>query len=380
MWDSENEWQQIGGNSLTGTTYSHPGLTEGTTYYYQIRAITAEGTNYGWSTRVNEVAGMAPDPPVLTATPGYLQNEISWPAVTGAVSYELWAWDGAWTQLLDNGAAITGTSYTHTGLTARTYYYQGRAVDSEGTMSAWSAQVSAAALSSPTIAAPALTATRGNGVVTLSWTAATASSGQTIARYEYRYAASSANLPDTWTNVGNVLTVDVTSLTNGTTYNFELRAISSTGATSFAASDSATPSTVPDAPTLTATAGYQHIVLSWTAPSDNGAAITSYRIERENDDGSWTSTGGNTLPGTVLTWSPGGLTNATEYTYRIFAVNVAGDSDWTSASATYPRQPGPGAWRPVRPVRGPGSRHGYTRVGRARLQRRRSHHRLPLPV
>ena len=32
-------------------------------------------------------------------------------------------------------------------------------------------------------------------------------------------------------------------------------------------------------------------------------------------------------------WTAEGADRATEYTYRIFAVNVAGDSDWTSASA-----------------------------------------------
>ena len=97
--------------------------------------------------------------------------------------------------------------------------------------------------------------------------------------------------------------------------------------------DSATPSTVPDAPTLTATPGYGRIVLSWTAPADNGgAAITSYRIERENDDATWTRQA--TVPEHSDTLGPTtGRSNATEYTYRIFAINVAGDSDWTSASA-----------------------------------------------
>ena len=333
VWDSENEWQQIGGNSLTGTTYPHAGLTEGTTYYYQIRAITADGSNYGWSTRVNEVAGMAPDAPSLTATAGYLQITVSWPDVTGAARYELWAWDGSWTALHTDADPITGTSHTHEGLTAgRTYYYQGRSVDTGGTMSAWSAQTSAEVLSTPNISAPtSFSAARGDGMITLTWSAPSNLAGLTISRYDYRSRESGGAFGE-WMDAGNDGAKTITGLANGTMYDFELRAVSTTGAEGATASASGTPSTVPDAPTLTATAGYQRIVLSWTAPADNGAAVTSYRIERENDDGTW----GNprSVPGSsTLTTTFTGLTNATEYTYRIFAVNVAGDSDWTSASA-----------------------------------------------
>ena len=276
---------------------------------------------------------MVPDAPVLTATAGFQQITVSWPAVTGATRYELWAWLGSWSQL--DGGTLTATSHVHDGLsTGRTYYYQGRAVNSAGVMSAWSAQVSATVLSTPNISAPtSVSAARGDQKVTLSWTAATAPAGQTIASYEYRHAASGETLPATWTNVGNVLTKEVGSLTNGTTYSFELRAVSNTGATGNAGSASATPATVPGSPTLTATAAdNDKIVLTWTAPaSDGGAAISSYRIERQNTDGSWTTQ--TSRPGSVLTWTATSLARATSYTYRIFAVNNVGDSDWTSSSA-----------------------------------------------
>ena len=130
----------------------------------------------------------------------------------------------------------------------------------------------------------------------------------------------------------------VGGLVNGTTYDFDVRAVSNTDAKGNHGSASATPSTVPGAPTLTATGDYKRIKLDWTASTDNGgAAITSFRIERQ-DNGIW----GNPrmFPGSATTWTASVLSNGTEYTYRIFAINVAGDSGWTSATAlTLAHQP-----------------------------------------
>ena len=330
---------------MTGTSHIHPGLTSGTTYYYQIRGINSDGDAGGWSDRVNEVAGLnTPDAPALTATAGFEQITVSWPTVTGAERYELWAWDGAWSALhVGPFDPLTATSHTHTGLTTgRTYYYQGRAVNSAGVMSAWSAQVSAEVLSAPNISAPtSFNAAIGDEQVTLTWTAATAPAGQTIASYEYRYAASGEALPDTWTNVGNVLTTEVGSLTNGTTYNFELRAVSDTGATGGTASVSRKAASVPGAPALTAEAlNYGRIELSWTAPTqDGGDEVDSYRIEIVNSQGLWVTE--TTLPASMTTYTDSSLTRATEYHYRIHARNAAGEGPAGSDSAvTLANQPG----------------------------------------
>ena len=342
-WDNVNEWQQLGGGTLTGTSYSHSPLTSGTTYYYQIRAINSDGDAGGWSDRVNEVAGdMVPDEPVLTATAGFQQIEVSWPAVTGADRYELWAWDGAWTALhVGAFAPLTATTHVHTGLsTGRTYYYQGRAVDSAGVMSAWSAQVSATVLSSPNISAPtSVSAVRGDQQITLTWSAPSNLAGLTISSYQYRYRESGGTF-NAWADAGNDGTETIDGLTNGTTYNFELQAVSTTNAVGATASRTVTPTTVPGAPTLTATAGYGRIDLSWTAPADNGgAALSSYRIERQNAQGGWDFEASPRASAT--SHADTGLMNAVEYTYRIFANNVAGASEWTSASAlTLANRPG----------------------------------------
>ena len=52
VWDSVNEWRQIGGDSLTDTTYTHTDLVAGTTYFYTILAVNADGETSALSDHV----------------------------------------------------------------------------------------------------------------------------------------------------------------------------------------------------------------------------------------------------------------------------------------------------------------------------------------
>lgn len=76
----------------------------------------------------------------------------------------------------------------------------------------------------PSVSSPALTATRGNAEVSLSWTAASASLGFSVSGYEVGQATSSGG-PYAYTSVGNIFSSTRTSLTNGTTYYFVVRAL-----------------------------------------------------------------------------------------------------------------------------------------------------------
>ena len=49
VWDSVNNWMQIGGNNLTGTTCTHTDVTAGTTYCYTLLAVNAAGEAIDWS-------------------------------------------------------------------------------------------------------------------------------------------------------------------------------------------------------------------------------------------------------------------------------------------------------------------------------------------
>ena len=109
-WTSVGGWEQIGGDDLTGTTYTHSGLAAGATYFYQIRAVNADDENSEWSQRVSATLPADIAAPALTAQAAAGAVELTWTEVTGAVRYELWSWNSAadWEQI--GGDDLTATS------------------------------------------------------------------------------------------------------------------------------------------------------------------------------------------------------------------------------------------------------------------------------
>ena len=92
--------------------------------------------------------------------------------------------------------------------------------------------------------APGLTATPGPARVTLSWTPPTTSGGSAITGYEYRQRTGDDYAADAWTEIPNsasLTSYDVTSLTPGTAYTFQLRARNSGGAGLYSDEATATP-------------------------------------------------------------------------------------------------------------------------------------------
>jgi hypothetical protein len=100
---------------------------------------------------------------------------------------------------------------------------------------------------------------------------------------------------------------------------------------------SATPSAPID---LTATAGDTEVELDWTVPaSDGGSAITDYTVEYRTTSGpgEWTEFTDGTSTTTSATVT--GLTNDTEYDFRVRAVNVHGSGVWSSTVSATPTAP-----------------------------------------
>src|SRR5205085_1970182 len=170
---------------------------------------------------------------------------------------------------------------------------------------------------------PALvSATGGDSRVALTWTPPASDGGTPIAAYKV-YRGFSPGAETLLASVGNVTAFTDAAALNGTTYFYEVAAVNARGEGPRSTERSATPATVPGAPSLTATARNASVDLAWSAPaSSGGAAITEYRVYRGTTPGSETALA--TL-GNVTTYTDATAANRTTYFYEVSAVNAVGE-------------------------------------------------------
>ena len=398
--DAANEWTELddAGNNATDTTTSTTltGLTNGTTYQVQVRAGNSVGDS-DWSTSAEaDPAAQKPDQPdAPTVAVWNASLRLSWnePDDNDAtitdydVQYRTCtatpkscttspAWTD-WTDRSDETSTDTTRSATIGSLTNGTAYeIQVRAANSVGE-SEWStaAQGIPAAQKPDAPAAPTLTAK--NDSLDVSWIAP-GDNGSAITDYDVQYRACTATDSDTnvltcatnptwgsWTewnssNTSTATTAAITGLTNGTKYQVQLQAANSVGDSVWSASASAAPApeppNAPAAPTVSV--WNAELRVSWTAPNDNGAAITDYDVQyractaTDNDttnlacDGTtntWATTWSpHTHSGTARSAAVTGLTNNTAYQVQVRAANSAGTGPWSASTSKTPTAQAPG--------------------------------------
>jgi hypothetical protein len=129
-----------------------------------------------------------------------------------------------------------------------------------------------------------------------------------------------------------------TPLTNGTTYDIEVRAVNAAGPGAPSEVAAGIPVTSPGAPLIaSATPANGALVVAFTPGSNGGAAVTEYDYSL-NGGTTWTSTGSTSSIFTI-----NGLTNGTTYSVVMRAINTQGDSPNSGAvpgtPATVPAQP-----------------------------------------
>ncbi|MDA8427737.1 MAG: DUF5666 domain-containing protein [Geobacteraceae bacterium] len=221
--------------------YVQTGLTAATTYFYVVTAANAagEGSPSVQVSATTASTSVLPAPTGVTAVGGTGQVSISWNAVTGATSYNIyWSTTAGVTPLTGTLIANATSPTVQTGLAASTtYYYVVTAVNTAGE-SAPSTQASATTSATPMPpAAPAgVTAVGGTNQVTITWPAVSGASS-----YNLFWSTTTGVTPATGTLIANVTSPFVhTGLAASTSYFYVLTALNSVGSSAPSAQVAAT--------------------------------------------------------------------------------------------------------------------------------------------
>ena len=335
--------------AVGATSYQDSGLAASTTYFYSVRAVDQAG-NVSWQSAT-----------VIVTTPATLDNAApSTPTGLTASAISASRVDLGWLPSVDN-VGVTGyrvsrngtplvtlgnvTSYVDLSVGgALTYIYTVQALDASGNVSGFSAPASATTPGdtiSPTVPTGLVANAASTSQIALSWSAATDNVG--VASYRiYRNTALIATL-------GNVTAFQDSGLSPSTTYTYNVAAADAAGnvsglSTAASATTLAAPDTTPPSPptTIVATAvSNSEIGLTWSGAADN-VAVTGYRVFR---NGVLVASLGSST-----TYQDIGLAASTTYTYRVRAVDMAGNVSAQSAAASATTQAVPDLSPPTVPT------------------------------
>lgn len=348
--DATREYEIYYGNAPDPTTvlatlddtdpriYVHDSVTEGSTYYYAVRAVTGDGTSAP-SNEVSVTPLTAPAQPTgLTASTDQLGNVyVRWapPTDTGGgslVGYKLYANDTTGTLVL-LAEVGNSTGYNHTVNHSETMTYQVRAVNGygDGDLSATTTGHAVAPVPAPTLV---VTQSLTPGVLSLAWVEPTSWYGQTHTAYRIYRATTEdgayTQLAETGTSN---LTFEDRGLGAAESYWYKIAAVTTLGENTLSDADGATTMDVPEAPTASGTKLLTTATITWTAPLSD-APITGYQV-RQGATPEIAASDSGTLVGNYLAAV---LTTTDAYDasmkyYAVRATSAVGDGAWSNADS-----------------------------------------------
>jgi titin len=335
------------------------GLTNGTTYTFEVAAVTLAGQGpYSAASKGVIPATLPSASGAISAIGGNASAQVSWAApANGGLpisAYLIVPYEG--------GSAVTGlevdvrgspppTQTTVTGLTNGAFY--NFTVTASNALGAGPESRHSVTVSPGTVpAAPAgVTAVAGNATADVSWSAPAVDGGRAITSYivtPFVGSTPQSGLAVTVTGSGTsppATQATVTGLTNGTVYTFEIAAGNALGSgPESLPSAGVTPATIPSAPTgVRAAPGTAQATVNWKAPDNGGLPITSYRVTpllaaapQHALTVTVTAHGGSVPTTAVVT----DLVDGTSYTFEVSAANSLGSGPAVGAStAVVPSAP-----------------------------------------
>ena len=316
-----------------------PGLSSGISYEFTVYAVNAAGTSSASTTsEPTTVVGLPSAPTNVTGVLGtttiggtvYASVTVSFTPPTSDGGAPVTGYTIVSTpDFVDISGSSSGSGSSSpivvTGLSnGVTYTFRVVATNANGksSPSAASAGFTPAVVPDPPTG---VTAVRGNAQAIVQFTPPLNNGGAAISGYTATASPGGA------TATGSSSPLTITGLTNGTPYTVTVVATNSKG-NSIASdpSNSVTPATVPNAPTIgTATTIRRQATVSFTAPvntppTNGGSTIVSYTVTASS--GGFTATGGSS-PLTIVD-----LVFGTPYTFTVVATNGIGNSSASAAS------------------------------------------------
>jgi titin len=330
-------YTQVGTPSIS--PFTDDSLTPSTAYYYEVTAVNSVGASpYSSAATATTQAPpvKAPSAPAtVTTIAGDGKVTITWNAVSGAATYNLYYASG--TTVTTSGTKVTGVTspYVQTSLTnGQQYAFAITAVNTAGESGLSTVQTATPQPPAPAI--PAISAaTAGNTSVTVTWAAVTGAQS-----YNLYYQAGTSVAAGSATRIPNATSGQaIPGLTNGTTYAFAISAVNGGGESGLSIAQTAVPvPPVPDVPVISgATAGTGSVTVTW-----NTTAGLSYNLYYQQGSAvvkSSATKNANATSGQAVT----GLSSGVQYAFAVSAVNLGGESNLSAVQTGTPLPPVPAA-------------------------------------
>ncbi|MFX3687993.1 MAG: fibronectin type III domain-containing protein [Paenibacillus sp.] len=272
------------------TSYVHEGLEANSSHTYVLKAFSVDNES-AWSKLVSQltVPDRADGLKVTDAT--FNKLTVAWTAVKGATGYDL--------EIDGTVVAVTGTTYSKTGLAANTEYTFRIRPKNAGGAGSWSEEMTGLTQMST----PVIQSNPSQEEVVLIWSPI---DGATA----YEVEADGVVVGDIQDSI-----YTHTGLKSGTAHKYRVRAISDNNTSAWSAVKS--QNTLPDAVNglVVSAATNAAITLKWTTVS----GATGYDLEID----------GTVIPVTGAAYTKSGLGANTDHTFRIRSKNAAGVGAWS---------------------------------------------------
>ena len=315
----------------TATSYTIPSLTNGTLYTVRVLAVNSVGDSAASNTDTG-TPSTTPSAPTNVQASGNAELTVTWDAPddggSAITGYTVQWKSGSESYSTTRQATVTTTTHTIPSLTNdTTYTLRVKATNANGD-SDWT-ETTGTPASGPsvgTVTSGMITQT--SAVITV--TIANPDTNTQTVNLQYK-----RNADTNWTSggarstVSAAVTFTLSSLTGNTDYDVRasLDSAFDSGVVTAAFKTSPVKPAPPTGVDIT-TEGNGELTVGWTAPTENGGSdITGYKVQWKSGTQSFgTARSTLTADGAATSYTIPSLTNGTEYTVRVLAVNSVGDS------------------------------------------------------